>query len=594
MSEDLDAYGDDWPRLAARWSVPLLARIVLPVEPAECDPPAPEVFARAESLLFGEGGDAILVAAPRGEKRVATAEILARHPDLVRRVAVAPPREIRRALIEAHAAGLARGACRALLDRDPHLSAVGTPRPSQLVLVSLGIGAWIVASFDLYTPVVVVWTLFFLGVGLFRAWIAEGLPTPETRPPVAEADLPSFAVLVPVYREAAVIPDLVAALLRLDYPADRLALRLVVEGDDAETCAAAEIAVRGTAVDVVVVPPCRPRTKPKALNFALATVDADIISVFDAEDRPDPCQLRRAAAAFAAGDESLAVVQAALEIDHAESDRPWLVRQFEIEYAVLFHGLLPWLSHNRLFLPLGGTSNHFRRAVLDRVGAWDPHNVTEDVDIAVRLARAGLTSAMIPSWTSEEAPTRWVAWRAQRVRWLKGWLQTWFVHMRDAGRLHRELGLRNALVFHLIFTGQIVSAFVFAPSLFVLVLESIGVPSLFSDRRLEEDVVLVAALTAFATGVLGALSLATKVAARRRRLRFFDILTMPAYWCIISVAACHAFVELMVAPSRWNKTSHGLAARATEPAVATRGSSPRGVDVPTARSPLASRPPTRL
>jgi len=597
---------DDWAGLAAAWSVPLLDRVDLPPAPETSPPPAAETLARGESLLLGEGESAVLVAAPRGEKRFATAALLARHPDLARRIAIAPPREIRRALIEAHAAILVRRACRALVEERPDFSALGTPGLPHLLFLAGALGLWAIASFDLFTPVVVVWTLFFLGIGIFRSWIAEDPPTPRHHPELADAELPRVAVLVPVYREAAVLPALVGALVRLDYPADRLALRLVVEGDDFETRIAAERATSDTAVEIVVVPPCLPRTKPKALNFALATVDAEIVTVFDAEDRPEPGQLRRAAAAFAAGDETLAVVQAALEIDHAESHRPWLVRQFEIEYAMLFHGLLPWLSQHRLLLPLGGTSNHFRRAALERIGAWDPHNVTEDVDIALRIARAGLSLEMIPSWTSEEAPMCWRAWRSQRVRWLKGWLQTWFVHTRDIGRLHRELGRRNALVFHLVLTGQIVSAFVFAPSLVLLALESIGVLSPFSDRPLDEDFVFVAALTAFAIGLLGSLALAAKVAGRRRRLRAFDVLTMPVYWCAVTVAACQAVVELIVAPSRWNKTSHGHVSRASDRPLAARQDAASGGDAPSDGDvvpvddadapsfPLASRPPTRL
>ena len=420
---DLDALGDDWPRLARRLGLHHLDRLAPTLAPSDEPLPAPEVFARAEYMWLGEGRDALMVAAPRGEKRAASADLLARHPHLATRFAIAAPHEIRRALIERHAGALERFACRALMERDRRLSAAGTPDPGQLAILLLGFGLWAVASCDLYAPIVAIWTLVFLGIGLFRTWIADAPPIVPQHPSLADEDLPRFAVLVPVYREATVIPALVAALRRLDYPADRLDLRLILEEDDEETCRAAEEAVRGTPVERVVVPPSRPRAKPKALNFALATVDAEFVSVFDAEDRPAPDQLRRAAAAFRAGGDDLAVVQAALEIDHVESDRPWLVRQFEIEYAMLFHGLLPWLSEKGLFLPLGGTSNHFRRAALETVGAWDPHNVTEDIDIAVRISRAGLRTEVIASRTGEEAPNHWRAWRAQRVRWLKGWLR---------------------------------------------------------------------------------------------------------------------------------------------------------------------------
>lgn len=568
---DLDALGDDWPRLAARLGVPFFDLVHL--EPADPSQPLPDptVFARAEAMLLGEGPDALLVAAPTGEKRRVTADMLVRHPDLRRRLAVAAPREIRRALIESHALALDARARRRLAECDPTASAREAPTGGQVVILAITLAVWLLTAVHLFGPFVSLTTAFFLLIGLFRAWMADEDADDEPSPPLAEADLPTIAVLVPLHREAEVVDDLVAALLALDYPAARLDIRLVVEADDAATLAAAHRAVHAVGcrakpsppIDVLAVRPSLPRTKPKALNVALATVDAEIVSVFDAEDRPDPDQLRRAAAAFAAGPSDLAVVQAALEIDHDERDRSWWVRQFEIEYAVLFHGLLPWLSRRRLFFPLGGTSNHFRRAALDAVGAWDPDNVTEDVDVALRLARAGWTMATIPSRTLEEAPPDWSAWRAQRVRWMKGWLQTWFVHMRDPGRLHRELGFRNALIFHLVVSGQLASAFVFAPSVAVLALDLVGVLTFVGDGLLHHDVVLVAGLVAFSSGVLGGLTAAVRIAGRRRRLRLADILTIPFYWCALSLAAALAAVELATAPGRWNKTTHGRVRRGT-------------------------------
>jgi glycosyltransferase involved in cell wall biosynthesis len=413
-----------WRRLARRLGVVFLDRIETTVEPEHVTPPAGEVFRRADALLLGEGDGSILVTAPREAVRGEVAALLARHPELRRRVAIATPREIRRALVARHSAALVRRAVRAILDRDPKGSAANATPVLALAPILLVAGAWGVAVLDLSRSLLVAWTALFLGIGVLRAHLAEAIVDPPDAPPVATADLPRFAVLVPLFREADVVGDLVAALLRLDYPADRLDLRLVVEGDDAETRIAAEVAVAGTPVEVLVVPPAAPRTKPKALDLALACVDAPFVTVFDAEDRPDPDQLRKAAAAFRVGGADLAVVQAALEIDHADGDRPWLVRQFEIEYAMLFHGLLPWLARHRFFLPLGGTSNHFRRSALMEIGGWDPHNVTEDADVAVRLMRCGWRADVIAASTLEEAPLDLVRWRAQRVRWLKGWMQT--------------------------------------------------------------------------------------------------------------------------------------------------------------------------
>jgi cellulose synthase/poly-beta-1,6-N-acetylglucosamine synthase-like glycosyltransferase len=96
---------------------------------------------------------------------------------------------------------------------------------------------------------------------------------------------------------------------------------------------------------------------------------------------------------------------------------------FTAEYAGLFDVLLPGLARRRLPLPLGGSSNHFRTAVLRQVGGWDPYNVTEDADLGMRLARFGYHTAVINSTTLEEAPNRLRHWLPQRTRWFKGWLR---------------------------------------------------------------------------------------------------------------------------------------------------------------------------
>ena len=576
-----------WRRLASRLGVAFLDRIETTVEPDHLAPPAGEVFRRADALLLGEGDGSILVTAPREAVCGEVAALVARHPDLCRRVAIATPREIRRALVARHSAALVRRAVRAILDRDPAGSAANATPAVAIALILLVAGAWAAAVLDLSRSLLVAWTALFLGIGVLRAHLAEAIVDPPVAPPLATADLPRFAVLVPLFRESDVVGDLVAALLRLDYPVDRLDLRLVVEADDAATTIAAERAVAGTPVEILVVPPAEPRTKPKALDFALACVDAPFVTVFDAEDRPDPDQLRKAAAAFRAGGDDLAVVQAALEIDHADGDRPWLVRQFEIEYAMLFHGLLPWLARHRFFLPLGGTSNHFRRSALVEIGGWDPHNVTEDADVAVRLMRRGWRADVIAASTLEEAPLDLARWRAQRVRWLKGWMQTWLVHMRRPVSFHRAVRPLEALSFHLVLAGQLASVFVFAPSLAVLLAGAFGLPPLLGDRGFLDDVLLTAGLLGFTSGVAGSLVLARRVAGRgtagrhRDGFRLFDVATMPVYWCLISFAAYRALGELMVAPHRWNKTTHGLAERggaveAAEPTRATPCASPVG------------------
>jgi len=188
---------------------------------------------------------------------------------------------------------------------------------------------------------------------------------------------PTYTILCPLYREANVVADLVAAIDRLDYPKHALDVKLLVEGDDVDTLAAA-LAVSGAAhIEVVIVPATAPRTKPKALNAGLALARGDYVVVYDAEDRPHPQQLSAALAAFEDGGAQIACVQAPLVIDNA--DASWIARQFAAEYAILFREMLPLLARLKLPLPLGGASNHFRTDVLRAAGT-----LSTSVKIALR------------------------------------------------------------------------------------------------------------------------------------------------------------------------------------------------------------------
>lgn len=270
-------------------------------------------------------------------------------------------------------------------------------------------------------------SLVLLSIVLLRGLGLLTLLSRARRPPSPprqgiDHELPIYSILVPLYREAEVVPDLVKALAAIDYPAHRLDVLLIAEEEDVATQAAIAAAALAPNTRMVVVPPGRPRTKPRALNFALEFARGAYVVVFDAEDVPEPSQLRRALALLRS-DARLGCVQARLVIYNTRAS--WLTAQFALEYAALFEGLLPALERLGLPIPLGGTSNHFPRAVLEDLGRWDPYNVTEDADLGLRLARAGLEVRMLDCQTWEEAPSSFRVWRGQRTRWLKGWMQTY-------------------------------------------------------------------------------------------------------------------------------------------------------------------------
>ncbi len=361
--------------------------------------------------------------------------------------------------------------------------------------------------------------------------------------PPEPRELPAYTVILPLYREAAVVPGLVAALDRIDYPRDRLELLFALEADDHATIEAVRRRLpRGARI---VTPRSGPRTKPNACNAALAEAAGEFVVVYDAEDRPHPGQLREAAARFAAADSRLVCLQAPLRVNRSPE---FLRRQFALEYAAQFEVLLPALARLGFAFPLGGTSNHFRRAALDAVGGWDAYNVTEDADIGLKLGACGGRLGMLSLPTGEPAPPSLGVWQPQRTRWIKGHIHTWIVHMRRPLRG----GLKALLTLQLTLGLNVATALLHGPlAMGVAACALVALVSWSPPTVAAFDVALLVAgwTTAAAATILGARRAGFPVRAS-------DVLLAPFYWPLQSLAGVFAIVELAVRPHHWNKTPH--------------------------------------
>jgi len=378
-------------------------------------------------------------------------------------------------------------------------------------------------------------------------------------PSLGDDDLPPYTVLIPLYKEAGMLPHIATMLGTLDYPAAKLDVKLLVEACDSTTREAVLKTRLPAFVTVLPVPDLGPRTKPKALNAALPFATGTLVTVFDAEDWPAPDQLRRAAAAFHHGPAEVDVWQARLA--YYNGSQNWIARQFELEYAVHFSFLLPALQALDLPIPLGGTSNHFRVAQLREIGGWDAYNVTEDADLGIRFCRFGSHIAMLDTETSEEAAAHPVSWLKQRTRWLKGWMQTYAVHMRHPVMLWKSLGARGFLGFQVMIGGLIISplahlCFTVTAAVYVLY------GGLFNDWSSPFAVALVCVNIFNCVCGYGAAGLLTCRAARARGTRpwLSDILLLPVYWWMAGLAAHRALWQLIRQPFLWEKTPHGDAA----------------------------------
>ncbi|MEE9315396.1 MAG: glycosyltransferase [Rhizobiaceae bacterium] len=496
-------------------------------------------------------------------------KLLEQNPSLAKRLKITTLSANKKSIESRSAQSLLAVSINGLREGFPSFSARRVVSVSQALVLAFGIQLMLLLSFASTSGVLLVLHLiasaFYLGCIGLRLFATLSFSASERRIPETSLDysqdgaLPIYSVLVALYQEAGQVDDLVDSLLKLDWPKERLEIKLICEADDLPTIEAvwrAKRRVKSSTIVLVEVPPSTPRTKPKALNYALPLCKGRLLVIYDAEDRPDPRQLREAYSAFKNGPPELACLQAPLIIhNHGES---WLSKMFAIEYSSLFDGLLPMLARANAPLPLGGTSNHFKRTVLEQVGAWDPYNVTEDADLGMRLARVGYRIDTIRRPTYEEAPINFSVWLKQRTRWFKGWFQTWLVHMRHPIALSRDLGLKGTIVFHLMISGMVISALVHPILLYFIAVRGIEFYQQGAMATIAQPLFLLDLATiTLGYGTFAALAWLTLPVRGLTKLRsaFWGI---PFYWMLLSIAAWRALWHLIRRPHEWEKTPHRL------------------------------------
>ena len=491
----------------------------------------PEEFRRLRPMLEARLGP---VAAGIASSRAILAAIHARRGDLLARAA-----EARVALAES---------CRSWprLHQSPRAIAVIAVTLLALILapVATGLAALAFAVFSLAC-------LTALKIAATIAALRAPLPGPT---PATNLIPPVVTIIVALCREEDIAPRLVRRLARLDYPVELLDVILAVEAEDQVTVDALAAAELPPWIRVVIVPKGQVQTKPRALNHALDYARGAIVGVYDAEDAPEPDQLRRVVERFQRSGPEVACLQGVLDYYNPRTN--WLSRCFTIEYAGWFRLVLPGLARLGLVVPLGGTTLFFRRQVLDSLGAWDAHNVTEDADLGIRLARHGYRTELIDTVTQEEANCRPLPWIKQRSRWIKGYMMTWAVHMRQPRLLWRQLGPRGFLGFQVLFLGTI-AQFLLAPLLWSFLLLPFGF-----DHPLYAALPLAAVVTIagifFLSEVTNILIGAIGLGRTRHGLSRLWVLTLKAYYPLASLAAYKGLLELATRPFYWDKTTHGL------------------------------------
>lgn len=391
---------------------------------------------------------------------------------------------------------------------------------------------------------------------------AEGLPLVE--PPISDFDLPIYTILLPVYHEANIIEKLMLNLGALNYPSSKLEILLLMEADDHETIDAARSLKLPESVRFVIVPPGGPQTKPRACNYGLSFARGEYVVIFDAEDKPEPNQLRDAVAAFRLDafqrefvdptQKRLVCLQSSL--NYFNSDYNILTRMFAIEYCYWFDAMLPGLDQSNLPIPLGGTSNHFETQSLRRVGAWDPYNVTEDADLGMRVSVHGDRVGVLESTTWEEAASSVMPWIKQRTRWIKGYIMTSAVYTRHPIRTYKSHGAWGSFSMLSLIAGTPLAFLLYPLVLGFTVITYIGVQ--FIGLYLPEWLLVAGTFNMVISNTL--MIGASFLASNKRygwRLAVFAVL-LPAYWVLHSIASYRALYQIVFDPHTWEKTPHGL------------------------------------
>jgi cellulose synthase/poly-beta-1,6-N-acetylglucosamine synthase-like glycosyltransferase len=467
-----------------------------------------------------------------------------------------------------------------LADRVPLVSARNLVSKGQrnvfLGLILLFVVGLVLSIRLTVTVVVAFFTLNYLFAVVYRVYLfarssrsdAVERVSDEEALSVPESDLPFYTILIPAYREASIITKLIANVAEIDYPVNRLEVMLLVEQDDEETLEALGRSATGAPFKLVIIPPAEPRTKPKALNFGLTLAQGDLVAVFDVEDTPDILQLRRAAVAMSRFGPETACIQAKLSYGNARQN--FITKSFTVEYAMWFSFFLPGMVSLNAPIPLGGTSNHFRRAALRALGGWDPYNVTEDCDLGIRMYREGYSVKVLDSVTLEEANSDFVNWVKQRSRWYKGYLQTFLIHLRSPTQAVKEMGWPG--VVHLTaFVGGTPMLAVLNPVFWALTLVWFVAHPVFLIEIFPAPVYYVGlALWSFGNFLLWYLTVLTARHIMPVGLVVAAML-VPLYWIMMSIAAVKAAWQLVATPSFWEKTVHGLT---DSPEPASQGPAP--------------------
>ena len=435
-----------------------------------------------------------------------------------------------------------------------------------LVLLAIISGAfyfnWHATLVAVFSALTVIYFLDFL----FNAFIIyrsfsvrpEIKVSPEELRALSDDELPTYTIFCPLYREWHILPQFVEAISKLEYPKEKLQVLLLLEEDDKETIQKIPEIKLLSNFERIIVPHSIPKTKPKAMNYGLRFATGERLAIYDAEDIPEPDQLKKAVIAFRKSSDRVVCVQAKLNFYNPNQNI--LTRLFAVEYALWFDLVLPGLQSINAPIPLGGTSNHFKTDYLRLIGGWDAFNVTEDCDLGVRLAKRGFRTAIVDSTTHEEANSNLRNWYLQRSRWIKGYIQTYLVHNRRQREFFKNNKIKDFLSFQLVVGVKVISVFI-NPVMWVITACYFlfrAKTGLFIESLFPGPILYIGVFSLIFGNFLYIYYYMIGASKREYNSLVKYVFLVPLYWLGMSLAAWRAVYEVIFHPHYWYKTAHGL------------------------------------
>ncbi len=369
-------------------------------------------------------------------------------------------------------------------------------------------------------------------------------------------EYPVYTVLVPLFREPeTVLINIITAIKNLDYPKNKLDVIFLFEDHDYKTINIAKSLKPFSNWRFFYVPNGTPITKPKACNYGLYFARGKYLVIYDAEDIPEPDQLKKALIAFQNSSDEYGCFQAYL--NYYNRNENFLTRMFTLEYSYWFDYMLSGLYKFKMPIPLGGTSNHFKVDILKKISGWDPFNVTEDADLGVRMAAEKKRVGVIDSTTYEEANKSFGNWIRQRSRWIKGYMQTALVYNRHPVKFIKTLGFWKWFSFQMLIVGTPFT-FLVNPIMWLTFLFWILAHNFIIFPVIPALIILVGTISLIA-GNLAMIFLNAAAAFSRKYYNLIPYsLLNPVYWIFHSIAAYKALFQLVFKPFYWEKTNHGI------------------------------------